>query len=108
MAETESWKDVEITSSDTGWIVRGCPFPRKDWNMEVVFTRKVKPVKEGTIVVSDNPHVPLKLAERRIDGWWTIHSDDGKTGPWDGTVEEQDELARRCYAPIQGVEWGDD
>jgi hypothetical protein len=54
MTEKKTFKNPELDyntdawhSNEWGWSVDNEVFPEKDWDMEVTFTKKVKPVEAG-------------------------------------------------------------
>lgn len=105
---TDVYRDPKtVETAQHGWVVDGHGYNRDSYTMEVVFTRKVKPVAIGTVIICMRPSSPLQLAERQEDGWHNIYpaSDDIL---WGGSLEEQDELARRCWRPITDAAWEED
>lgn len=105
MSQEETFQNSFIFWKNTGWELEGRLFPAADWNMTVTFTRKRKPIREGTIAMCTQPLDPLRLVERRRDGWHLVYPHPNVDIPWGGSLEEQDECARRAYRPLLTVEW---
>lgn len=91
------WNDTIVPYTPLGQA-DGEEYSRDEWDVEVILTKKVKPIPVGTYALfKANPFDPIRV--KREDGNW--YRPDGNTA----ICGDNDVFARENYIPLVASSW---
>jgi hypothetical protein len=75
----------------------------RDYDVEIILTRKVKPLPVGFLVYND---LLQRLYVKRADGWKTMSIEEHSADGWSACMSWfTDERARKSTVPLFGLKW---